>query len=86
VEDIFWCDTGIIKDAEISHLEINFLALIAFYDILILLGIQGQDPRYLSNWIGNYFLTHLLLLEHRDPFSVESRINEYFASSLEQDS
>jgi putative ABC transport system permease protein len=73
--------TGIIKDVENSHLEINLLGSISYLDTL--LGIPKDDPRYLNNWIGNYFFTYLLLPEHVDPSYVETRINEYFASNQE---
>jgi len=69
--------TGIIEDVNNSHLEINFLASVSSYDSLF--GISRDDPRYLNNWIGNYFSTYLLLPEHTDPSYIESRINEYFS-------
>ena len=76
--------TGVIEDVENSHLEINFLGSISYYDPF--LGISRDDPQYLNNWIGDYFFTYLLLPEHMDPSYIETRINEYFASNQEQNS
>lgn len=72
--------TGVIKELEHSHMQINMLISMTTDDSKP--DYPRGTPAYLNNYSPDYsYITFLLLNKNKDPGQVEGRINEYFRSN-----
>ncbi len=72
--------TGVIRELEHSHMQINMLISMTTDDSKP--DYPRGTPGYLNNYAPDYsYITFLLLSKNRNPMQVENRINEYFRAN-----
>ncbi len=69
--------TGVMKELEHSHMQINMLISMTTYDSKP--DYPRGSPGYLNNYSPDFsYITFVLLPENKAPGQLEDRINEYF--------